>query len=67
LEIKALHTQPGCAWSDAQVAAVAQAMVEFAAWHGTPVVRFAQANSAAWVKRLRAAIKASNISWKGPQ
>jgi uncharacterized protein YcaQ len=62
LEVKAVHAQPGSAWTDAQVAAVAQAIADFAAWHGTPSVRFAQAKSAALVSRLRAAVKAHPTS-----
>jgi uncharacterized protein YcaQ len=57
LEVKALYVQPDRTWSDVQIAAVACAIVDFAAWHGTPSVRFTQSQSATLVKRLRAALK----------
>ena len=38
-EVKALHVQPGMVWSEAQSAAVANAIQACADWHGTPQVR----------------------------
>jgi uncharacterized protein YcaQ len=55
-EVKALFAQPGSAWTDAQVAAVAGAIFDFAAWHSTPVVQIGKAQPAALVKRLRSAL-----------
>ena len=52
-EVKALYAQPGMRWTNAQVAAVARAVGDFAAWHGTPVVQLAKAEPVALVKRLR--------------
>jgi hypothetical protein len=43
-------------WTDAQVAAVAGAVADFAAWHGTPVVQIARAQPVALLKRLRGAL-----------
>jgi uncharacterized protein YcaQ len=55
-EVRALFAQPGMRWTDAQVAAVAGAVADFAAWHGTPVVQIARAQPVALLKRLRGAL-----------
>jgi hypothetical protein len=57
-EVKALFAQPGTAWTDAQVATVAGAIFNFAAWHGTPEVKLAKAQPATLGKRLRSALAA---------
>jgi uncharacterized protein YcaQ len=55
-EVKTLFAQPDMRWSDEQVASVARAIANFAAWHGTPVVTLTKAQPAALVKRLRSAL-----------
>jgi uncharacterized protein YcaQ len=55
-EVRGLFAQPDMRWTDEQVAWVAKAIADFAAWHGTPVVQLAKAQPAALVKRLRAAL-----------
>lgn len=57
-EVKALFAQPEAAWTDAQVAAVARGIADFADWHGTPEVKLAKAQPATLVKRLRSALAA---------
>lgn len=56
-EIKALHAQSGMRWTDAQVADVAHAIADCAAWHGTPQVRLSRTQPAALAARLRAALR----------
>jgi uncharacterized protein YcaQ len=55
LEVRALFAQPGMRWADAQVAAVARAIADFAAWHGTPMVKVLKAQPTALLKPLRSA------------
>jgi uncharacterized protein YcaQ len=57
-EVKRLFAQPGMRWTDVQVALVAKAIADFAAWHGTPVVQLGKAQPAELVKRLRSALAA---------
>ena len=57
-EIKALHAQTGTAWSDDQIADVAQAIARCAAWHDTPVVRMARTQPARLAPALRRALRA---------
>lgn len=56
-EVKALHTQPGVKWNEAQVLAVAQAIADCAAWHGTPAVRIARTQPAGLKAALNRAVK----------
>lgn len=56
-EVKALHAQAGRAWSDAQVADVAQAIQRSATWHGTPQVRITGTQPAKLAAPLRRALK----------
>ena len=55
-EVKALHTQPGAKWSELQIDAVAQALVQCARWHETPAVRVTQTQPAGLRVALRPAI-----------
>jgi uncharacterized protein YcaQ len=57
-EVRALFAQTGMPWTDVQVASVARAIADFAAWHGTPVVQLVKVQPAALVKRLRGALAA---------
>jgi uncharacterized protein YcaQ len=57
-EVRALYAQPGMRWTDVQVALVAKAIADFAAWHGTPSVQIGKAQPAELVKRLRSALVA---------
>ena len=56
-EVKALFVQPGLKWSAEQIQAVARAMVQCAAWHGTPLVEVAATQPAALRVALRHAVK----------
>lgn len=57
LEIKALHAEPGVPWTPSAIAAVADALVPWARWHGTPRVRIATTRPAALRSALLAAIR----------
>jgi uncharacterized protein YcaQ len=57
-EVKSLIAQTAMRWTDVQVASVASAIADFAAWHGTPVVQIGKAQPAELVKRLRGALVA---------
>ncbi|MFZ4286060.1 winged helix-turn-helix domain-containing protein [Variovorax sp. HJSM1_2] len=57
-EVRALHVQPGLQWSDAQMAAVAQAIQRSATWHGTPKVRITRTQPAKLAVPLRRALRA---------
>jgi uncharacterized protein YcaQ len=56
-EVKAVHAQPGVRWSEQQIADVASAIADCAAWHGTPKVRVASTQPAALAAKLRAALR----------
>lgn len=56
-EVKALHAQPGFAWSHAQVQDVAQAIAHCAAWHDTPQVRINNTQPAKMATALKRALK----------
>lgn len=62
-EVKALYTQPGVVWSDAQIADVALAIAQSAQWHGTPQVRIARTQPAKLAAALRRALK--NLKLEG--
>jgi uncharacterized protein YcaQ len=55
-EVRALFSQPAMTWTEVQVAAVAGAIANTAAWHGTPQVQIARAQPATLLKRLRSAL-----------
>jgi uncharacterized protein YcaQ len=57
-EVKSLLAQPGCAWSAAQVQAVAHAMAQCAHWHGTPEITLQGTEPAKLAAALRRALKA---------
>ena len=52
-EVRSLHAQPGCTWSDAQVQDVALAIARCAQWHQTPRVRITATRPA----KLKAALE----------
>jgi uncharacterized protein YcaQ len=52
-EVKALFAQAGSCWSDAQVRAVADALIACAAWHKTPLVRLNDTQPKGLAARLR--------------
>ena len=54
-EVKAVHAQNGMRWSAQQIADVARAIADCAAWHGTPQVRIARTQPAALAAKLRTA------------
>ncbi|NBX22174.1 MAG: hypothetical protein EBR58_12750, partial [Betaproteobacteria bacterium] len=56
-EVRALHVQPGTAWTAAQVADVAQAIQRSADWHGTSKVRITRTQPAKVAAALRRALK----------
>jgi uncharacterized protein YcaQ len=57
-EVKALHAQAGCRWSEAQIEAVAKAIQACAAWHGTPNVSIGPTQPAKLATALRRAFRA---------
>ncbi len=57
-EVKTLHAEAGSAWSAEQVQAVAQAIVDCAAWHDTPTVRITATRPAGLKAALVRTIKA---------
>ncbi len=56
-EVKALHTQPACSWTDVQVQDVAQAIQRCANWHGTPLVKISRTQPAKMATALRRALR----------
>lgn len=56
-EVKALYTQAGMAWNQDQTQAVAQAIQQCAAWHGTPAVQITATQPAKLKAALRRALK----------
>jgi uncharacterized protein YcaQ len=56
-EVKALHAQAGCVWSEAQIEAVAKAIQACAAWHGTPDVTIGPTQPAKLASALRRALR----------
>jgi uncharacterized protein len=64
-EVRALYVQPGRAWTDAQVADVAQAIARSAQWHGTPQVRIIRTQPAKLAPALRRALK--NLKLERPE
>jgi uncharacterized protein YcaQ len=56
-EVKAVHAQNGMRWSAQQIADVARAIADCAAWHGTPQVRIARTQPAALAAKLRSALR----------
>jgi uncharacterized protein YcaQ len=56
-EVKALHAQPGCVWSDSQIQDVAQAIQRCAAWHGTPQVKIGPTQPAKLGAALRRVLR----------
>jgi uncharacterized protein YcaQ len=56
-EVKAVHVQHGVRWSEQQIADVARAISDCAAWHGTPQVRITRTQPAALAAKLRAALR----------
>ena len=56
-EVKALHAQPGCVWSEGQIQDVAQAIARCADWHGTPAVKISSTRPANLAPALRRALR----------
>jgi uncharacterized protein YcaQ len=57
-EVKALYLEPGVEASDEVAADLASALLEFAAWHQTPLVKVRQAKPTKLLPLIRRAIAA---------
>ncbi|RFO97490.1 hypothetical protein DIC66_06350 [Rhodoferax lacus] len=56
-EVKALHAQAGCAWTDAQTIDVAAAIQRCANWHATPQVKISHTRPGKLGAALRRALR----------
>lgn len=56
-EVKAMHTQAACVWTDSQIEDVAQAIQRCANWHGTPTVKINRTQPAKLATALRRALR----------
>ena len=56
-EVKALHAQSGAAWTESQIADVAQAIQRCANWHATPKVTISQTRPAKLAAALKRALR----------
>ncbi|QDL55752.1 winged helix-turn-helix domain-containing protein [Rhodoferax aquaticus] len=60
-EVKALHCQGPRPWSELQIKAVAQALVECAQWHDTPTVNISQCRAKGLKLALQRAVKMASV------